>query len=185
MSKKRFPANDPERRSRQDPETILQSIGLRKGMTFVDAGCGEGFFALPAAKIVGPEGRVYAFDINPESVAALNSNAAAEGLTNISAEARPAEEAVSCNGCADIVFFGIDLHDFHDPAQVIRNAKVMLRPGGRLIDLDWKDIRMDFGPPFEKRFSVIKARGLIEAGGFSVISVGDAGPYHYLIVAGT
>jgi len=185
MRKKRFPADDPDRRSRQDPEKLLKSVGLSTGMTFVDAGCGEGFFSLPAARIVGPEGTVYAFDINTEAVGKLRHNAAAEGLANIAAEVRPAEEAVTCTACADLVFFGIDLHDFANPAQAIQNAKKMLRPGGRLIDLDWKDIRMDFGPPFEKRFPVNKARGLIESAGFTILSVEDAGPYHYLIVAGT
>jgi hypothetical protein len=59
----------------------------------------------------------------------------------------------------------------------------MLKPSGRLIDLDWKDIPMDFGPPFEKRFPVKKAKTMIESAGFTVQSVQDAGPYHYLIIA--
>ncbi len=59
----------------------------------------------------------------------------------------------------------------------------MLKPTGRLIDLDWKDEPMEFGPPQEKRFSVHKARAMIEVEGFHIISVQDAGPYHYLINA--
>ncbi len=184
MSRRRFRADDPERKEWQDPEKILPAIGLEEGMTFIDVGCGEGYFALPAARRVGHRGRVYAFDINPDAVAGLWEHAATEGLKNLSAEVRAAEEAVACEGCADIVFFGIDLHDFADPVQVLQNAKTMLRPSGRLIDLDWKDIPMDFGPPAEKRFSIHKARGLIESAGFRVQSVGDAGPYHYLIIAG-
>jgi hypothetical protein len=60
----------------------------------------------------------------------------------------------------------------------------MLRPSGRLVDLDWKDIPMDFGPPAEKRFSVAKAKTLIESAGFRILSAEDAGPYHYLIISG-
>ena len=100
--------------------------------------------------MVGPGGRVYAIDINADAVANLNEQAKIEGLRNLSAEVKEAEAAIACEGCADIVFFGIDLHDFADPEQVIRNAKRMLRPSGRLIDLDWKDIPMDFGPPGRK-----------------------------------
>jgi ubiquinone/menaquinone biosynthesis C-methylase UbiE len=183
MNKKRFRADDPERKQWQDPEKIFSSIGLRKGMVFVDVGCGEGYFALPAARMVGPEGMVYAVDINADAVAGLWEYAATEGLTNLSAEVKAAEETVACEGCADIVFFGIDLHDFADPEKVIRNAKGMLKPSGRLIDLDWKDTPMDFGPPAEKRFPVAKAKNLIESDGFTVQSVQDAGPYHYLIIA--
>ncbi len=89
-----------------------------------------------------------------------------------------------CEECADRVFFGIDLHDFEDAAVVLRNAKKMLHPSGLLIDLDWKDEPMPFGPPPEKRFSVEKAKNLITSAGFRIISVQDSGPYHYLIIAG-
>jgi ubiquinone/menaquinone biosynthesis C-methylase UbiE len=184
LNKRRFRADDPERKEWQDPEKILAVIGLSAGMVFVDVGCGEGYFAMPAARIAGPGGKVYAADINAEAVAALQDQAAAEGLTNLSAAVKAAEETVVCEGCADIVFFGIDLHDFADASQVLRNARTMLKPSGKLIDLDWKDEPMAFGPPQEKRFSVQKATGLMEDAGFRVHSVQDAGPFHYLIRAG-
>lgn len=184
MPGKRFPADDPQRRQWQDPYQILSSIGLTKGMTMVDLGCGEGFFALPAARMVGPGGRIYAVDINPDAVSRLRAQADQEGLSWVFTEVKEAEQALVCEGCADIVLFGNDLHDFFDPLRVIRNAGVMLSGSGRLVDLDWKPIRMEFGPPFEKRFSIERATGLIESGGFRVLSVSDAGPYHYLIVAG-
>ncbi len=181
--RRRFLADDPERKKWQDPEQILSAIGLSAGMVFADVGCGEGYFALPAARRVGPQGKVLAADINPEAVDALRRQAAAEGLLNLSAEAKAAEDTVFCTGCADIVFFGIDLHDFADPARVIRNAKTMLKPSGRLVDLDWKDEPMAMGPPPEKRFSREKAGKMIETAGFRIGSVQNAGPYHYLIIA--
>lgn len=184
MNKRRFRADDPERKKWQDPETIFSAIGLSAGMTFVDIGCGEGYFALPAARRVGPGGKVFAADINADAIAALREQAANEGLHNLSAEVKTAEEAVFCEGCADIVFFGIDFHDFADPEQVLQNAKKMLKPSGRLVDLDWKNEPMEFGPPQQIRFSVPKAQAMIETAGFRVLSVQDAGPYHYLIVAG-
>ncbi len=79
--KRRFRADDPDRKEWQDPEKILSTIGLEEGMTFIDVGCGEGYFALPAARRVGQDGKVYAFDINPDAVAGLREYAAAGGLT--------------------------------------------------------------------------------------------------------
>jgi ubiquinone/menaquinone biosynthesis C-methylase UbiE len=181
---RQFPANDPERRKWQDPEKILARIGLKPGMTFVDPGCGDGYFALPAARMVGPKGKVIAADINEEAIERLRQQAAEEGLGQLSAEVRAAEETIACEGCADFVFFGIDLHDFADPMKAIQNAKKMLRPSGKLVDLDWKPEPMPFGPPLEKRFSIAKARQLIESAGFHVQSIEDCGPYHYIIIGG-
>jgi len=183
MSRRQFSPDDPERRKWQDPDEILSSIGLRQGMVFVDMGCGDGYFALPAARTVGQRGRVYANDIDAAAVERLRQRAAQEGLDNLDARVMEAEETLACEGCADFVFFGIDLHDFRDPAQVLVNAKKMLRYGGKLVDLDWKDQPMPVGPPPEKRFSIDKARNLIISAGLRVESVQDSGPYHYLITA--
>jgi ubiquinone/menaquinone biosynthesis C-methylase UbiE len=153
-------------------------------MTFVDVGCGEGYFAIPAARRVRNFGRVYAVDINPESIERLRARAEKEGLANLISQAGGAETTVFCEGCADIVFFGIDLHDFQDPVAVLGNAKRMLGPRGRLVDLDWKDEPMDLGPPQGIRFPVGKARSLIESIGLRIHDVQDAGPYHYMVIAG-
>lgn len=184
MSRKQFSPDDPERQQWQDPEEILSIIGVAPGMVFVDMGCGDGYFALPAARRVGRTGRVYASDIDAEAIERLTRRATQEGLVNLVTEVKEAEETVGGQGCADIVFFGIDLHDLRDPLQALRNAKKMLKVGGRVVDLDWKDEPMPFGPPQEKRFPVAKARSLIGFAGLRVLSVQDSGLYHYLIIAG-
>jgi ubiquinone/menaquinone biosynthesis C-methylase UbiE len=177
------PANDPARREWQDPEAILALIGLKAGMTFVDIGCGAGFFALPAARIVGLKGKIYGVDANPASIAALKEEAAKEGLKNLYLTAGEAETTIPCEHCADFVFYGICLHDFHDPAKVLLNAKRILKPGGKLIDLDWKKEDMPFGPPTQIKFDEAKATRIIESAGFKVKSVKDNGLYNYLITA--
>lgn len=183
MAKRQFRSDDPERLQWQDPEQILSTISAGPGMIFVDVGCGDGYFALPAARKAGPLGRVYANDIDEGAIERLRAEAKKEGLGNIIAEVKSAEETVACEGCADVVFFGIDLHDFEDPPAVLRNAQKMLRPSGLLVDLDWKDQPMPIGPPASMRFSREKARDLIVSAGFVILSVQDSGPYHYLIIA--
>lgn len=175
--------DEKARRKWQNPEAILTDIGLGPGFTFMDIGCGQGFFALPAAKLVGEQGIVYGVDINGEYIARLKEKAAAAGLKNLVLETGSAEEAVLCKACADIVFFGIDLHDFGEPSRVLMNASKMLKPMGRLVNLDWKKEPMGMGPPLAKRFSQEEAVSLIEAAGFQVKTVKEAGPYHYLITA--
>ncbi len=179
----RRPFDDPERRKWQDPEAILSGIGLRPGFTFIDIGCGGGFFALPAARIVGGKGKVYGLDADGESIAGLGGKAAGEGLKNLYLTTGKAEESVVCQQCADIVFIGIALHDFQDPPKVLENARDMVKPSGRLVNLDWKKEPMKLGPPLRIRFDQEKAAGLIEAAGFTVDTIEDSGPYHYLVTA--
>jgi precorrin-6B methylase 2 len=64
MNKRQFRSDDPERRQPQDPEKILTSLGVAPGMVFIDIGCGDGYFAIPAAHRVRPQGKVYAVDID-------------------------------------------------------------------------------------------------------------------------
>lgn len=175
--------DDVERRQWQNPEAILAEIGLKAGMRFLDIGCGNGFFSLPASRIVGITGKVLTIDADEESIRELGEKAAKEGITNIEATAGRAEDVILCDACADIAFFGICLHDFDDPAHVLQNARHMLRRGGTLVDLDWKKEPMSFGPPLEKRFDIAKASKLITDAGFRIESTRDSGLYHYLIIA--
>ncbi len=180
---KRFGPDDAERRQWQNPEEILHHLGLGKGETFIDVGCGEGFFALPAARIVGSEGRVYGIDIDPAATDTLRDVAKREGLNNMIILTGPAEEIVCCENCADLIFFGIDLHDFRNPGKVLENAGKMSKPGGRLADLDWRNEETPSGPPLPIRLSEEAAAGMIINAGFRVESVTHPGPWHYLIIA--
>jgi len=183
LSYHRFYGNEVERRKWQNPDSILASIGLNLGFTFADVGCGSGFFSIPAAKIVGKKGKVFALDSDEEAIATLRKKAFTKNLTNIEARVGTAEDTVLCDACADMVFFGIVLHDFNDPALVLVNARKMLKPEGRLVDLDWKKESMDFGPPIDIRFSEERAIGLIEGAGFKVERQEERGRFHYILIA--
>jgi ubiquinone/menaquinone biosynthesis C-methylase UbiE len=178
-----LPADDSARRKWQNPEAILQKIGLQPGQVFADIGCGEGFFAIPAAKIVGLKGKVYCLDADAHSINKLQETAALKGLTNIDCKAGKAEENIFCRSCVDVAFLGIVLHDFDDPARVLANIKKMLKPGGRLANLDWKKETLPLGPPLWKKFSEKKAARLVLSAGLAITEVTDCGRYHYLILA--
>jgi ubiquinone/menaquinone biosynthesis C-methylase UbiE len=176
-----FSLDEATRRSWYNPDAILKDLGA--GMVFMDIGCGDGFFTVLAAKKVGETGKVYAVDVDASAVEKLKQKAQAAGLKNVTAKVGAAEDTVFCKKCADFVFYSMDLHDFNDPEKVLKNAKEMVKPTGRLIDLDWKKIEMPFGPPVAIRFSEEKIAGLMKSAGFTVAEVKDAGPYHYLVTA--
>jgi ubiquinone/menaquinone biosynthesis C-methylase UbiE len=183
MSSHRRFGEETLRRKWRNPETTLKSIGLRSGMVFMDIGCGDGFFAVPAAQLVGEKGVVYGVDIDASAIERLKDKAEEKGLKNVTAKVGEAEETVFCEECADIVFYGRVLHDFRDPAKVLCNAKRMLKPTGTLVDLDWKKKPTVFGPPVRIRFSEEQAASLIKAAGFTIESVKAAGRNFYIVTA--
>jgi ubiquinone/menaquinone biosynthesis C-methylase UbiE len=183
MSCHRYFDEEALRRRWHNPEVTLKSIGLNAGMVFVDVGCGDGFFAVPAAQRVGEKGMVYAVDIDASAIERLRDKAEEKGLKNVNAKVGEAEETVFCEGCADMVFYGRVLHDFKDPAKVLCNAKRMIKPAGTLVDLDWKKKPTVFGPPVRIRFSEEQAAGLIRAAGFTVESVKAVGRNFYIVTA--
>jgi len=172
------------RRHWQSPETILDHLGLKSGLTFVDVGCGNGFFAIPAAHIVGESGKVYGLDIDSSAISRLRERARREGLGNLILKVGRAEETILCEGCADIIFLANVLHDLENPNKVLMNARRMIKPSGRLVDLDWKKKTMIMpGPPLRIRLNEKEASNLIETSGFKVEIIEEAGPYHYIIIA--
>ena len=176
--------DETARREWQNPEIVLKTLGLKPGFIFVDVGCGDGFFTLPAARLVGPAGKVLGIDISSQAIDSIRKKARKEGLANLELIIGKAEEVVPCSACADVVFFGNVLHDFQIPTKVVNNARSMVKPIGKLANLDWKKTLTDFGPPLAKRFDQATAMGLIESAGFKVESVSESGNYHYLIIAG-
>jgi len=175
--------DEKERRRWQDPEAILEYAGLSAGQMFIDLGSGDGFFTIPAARIVGESGKVHALDSSEEAIEKLLTKAREENLDNVEATVGRGEDTVLCDGCADMVFFGIVLHDFDDAARVLTNARKMIKRSGTLVNVDWKKEPTDLGPPLEIRFSAEKATHLIEQAGFSAKPPHDTGPYHYVILA--
>ena len=183
MSGHSFSLDESTRRTWYNPESILDSIGLKSGMVFADVGCGDGFFSLLAARKVGSSGKIYAVDSNPSAIEKLRYEAARQGLKNIDATVGKGEETIFCRQCIDIMFYSMVLHDFDEPEKVLLNAKQMLKPHGILVNLDWKKKQMSFGPPEHIRFSEDKASRFIEAAGFAIEKVRDAGLHHYVITA--
>ena len=175
--------DEAQRRQWQNPDRIVEKIGVKAGDVFIDLACGSGFFAIPAARIIGSKGVVCGVDIDSEALEELHVQAAQAGLNNIRFRLAAAEKVALCERCADMVFVGIALHDFKDPLKALQNARGALKSGAKLVSLDWKKEPTPFGPPISIRFSESEAAALITSAGYNVVSIEDSGPYHYVIEA--
>ena len=116
------------------PSDFLQNAGLRSGDTVVDVGCGPGFMTLPAAELVGPNGQVYAVDIEQRMLDLVDKRVAEAGLGNVTTVFNAGEGIAVPDGVADFALCGLVLH--YCPTEAGREALVgdigrMMKPGGR------------------------------------------------------
>jgi len=96
------------RRLMENPYKLLKNAGVEKGKKVLEIGCGTGFFTLPAAEIVGENGRVYALDIHPLSIERIREKMEKFSLNNVVPVLSPAHDTGMQDECIDTAFlFGV------------------------------------------------------------------------------
>lgn len=139
-----------EERERMLPVSrVLKALEPLVGLTIIDVGCGKGYFALPFARAVGPDGHVHAVDTSREMLALLQEAAAsAANLTPVLSQetAIPLED-----GLGDILFSSTVYHEFEDRPGMLREMQRLARPGARHVVIDWNRQSGEHGPPLEHR----------------------------------
>jgi ubiquinone/menaquinone biosynthesis C-methylase UbiE len=173
-----------ERKKWHNPEIILKSMGITKGMTLADLGSGPGFFTLPMAQITGETGVVYAVDINQDRLNSLQENIAKSDIS------RGIVKIINSDVChtgipkesVDIAFFANVLHEVNDRKAFFQEVKRISKPTAYAVDIDWKKIQTERGPPLKERLSEDEAKQVLSENGLSVIKQVDVGPYHYELI---
>jgi ubiquinone/menaquinone biosynthesis C-methylase UbiE len=113
------------------PLTILQESGLNPGMAVLDFGCGPGSFSVAAARVVGPEGCVYALDIHPLALRSVRRAAARLRLDNLVAISASNLAELDA-GCIDVVLLYDVLHHIPDQPSTLADIHRVLKVGGIL-----------------------------------------------------
>ena len=167
----------PDRRRTQDPSVVWERAGLKAGETVVEVGAGTGFFAIEAARRVGPAGRVFAVDISSELVELLHERRATADLPQLTPVHSTPGSIPIASGVADLLLFANVLHDV--PPATVDEAVRLLKPEGRAVNVDWKKRDTPGGPPFEIRLSPEQAAGRLKEHGLFVHERWELGPWHY------
>ncbi len=171
-----------ERHSSLQPKTLLRSLGLKAGEAVADIGCGPGFFTLPAAEIVGPEGVVVAADIQGEMLTTVRMRAAEQGLTNVRLVKTSEIEVPLPERSFDLVIAAFVLHEVPKHATFLRKLARLLKPGGRLAALEWQKHETEHGPPLEDRIASDELIADATAAGLRLSKRRELGEDHYLCV---
>jgi SAM-dependent methyltransferase len=118
------------------PDSIMDAIGLRPGMTVGEAGAWYGYYTFNLSRRVGPAGLVYANDIDPNALRMIEDRTAASKITNIKTVLGVADDPRYPRSDLDLILVGDCLHMFDKPAEWMANARKYLKPGGRLVIVD-------------------------------------------------
>ena len=116
---------------------IASACGLAPGMRIADVGAGTGLFEPIFSTLVGPAGRVFALDISPEFVEHLERRALLEGLANVDVVKCPDDATGLAPASVDVVFVCDVYHHFEHPEKNLASIRATLRPGGRLVVVDF------------------------------------------------
>ena len=142
-----------ERHEALKPEELLRSLGLKRGQTMADIGCGPGFFTLPAAHIVGPSGLVMAADVQGEMLSAVRSRVAEQGLENVRVVKTSDTEVPLPADTCDLVLLAFVLDEVPMRSRFLHRAARLARAGGSIAVLEWEKHETPVGPPLEDRIA--------------------------------
>jgi ubiquinone/menaquinone biosynthesis C-methylase UbiE len=169
------------RQREEDCRMMLDALGVQPGQTVCDMGSGNGFYTLELARMVGPEGLVYAVDIQPEMLRMLSRRAAQEGLENIRLILGSPIDPRLPAGEIDLVLCVDVYHEFSHPEAMLARIRESLAGDGKLVLVEFRG--EDPAVPIKPLHKMTKAqvRSELEPAGFRVASEFDRLPWQHLL----
>jgi predicted methyltransferase len=172
----------PEREKEEAPSKAIAALGLKKGDVVADIGAGSGYYTVRLAEAVGPTGRVVATDLQPGMLDILRARVAREQLRNVELVQGRADDPVLPAKTFDLLLMVDVYHELAAPQVFVRKLKETLKPGGRLVLIEFR--REDPRVPIreEHKMSVAQVREELGADGFRLDRVIDVLPWQHIIV---
>jgi SAM-dependent methyltransferase len=183
-----FPPDDlgllegPDRDQWQMPGHIMDALAIAEGSVVGDLGVGGGWFAIRLARRVGPNGLVYAEDIQQEMLDATSRRAAREGLQNVRTVKGTSNDPRLPRGAVDAVLIVDTYNELEDPVTLLRNAAEALKPNGRLGIVDFKRDGLGPGPALDERVEPDTVLRDAEAAGLRLLRRETFLPYQFFLV---
>jgi precorrin-6B methylase 2 len=174
--------NRPQRDEEERPELLMSALQIRPGTTVADIGSGTGYFTWRLAQQVGPQGKVYAVDVQQSMLDLTRTAVAAHKLKNVdyvlATDSSPRLAERSC----DLVFMAYAYHEFGEPAEMMRAIRRALKPGGRVVVLEYaKESTIAPASPLHK-MSFEEIRREIEPMGFVIDQLLDFLPVQHGVI---
>jgi len=125
------------RETYQKRQEVIAACQLKPGMTVADVGAGTGLYTRLFADAVGKQGTVYAVGISPKFLAHIEASAKKMGVANVKTILGKDASAELQEASAEMVFICDTYHHFEYPARMMHSIHKALKPGGRVIVIDF------------------------------------------------
>ncbi len=171
-----------------DPRKNVHELGFEPGQRVADLGSGAGHYSFPLSDLVGPKGEVYCIDIKKDVLVALKNQAEKEGRENIEViwgDIEKIDGTKLRDGVLDGALFSSILFQLKDKVTALKEAKRILKPGGKLCVIEWADLSYLSGVKETDNESTIDKEELTtmaSANGFHFQKSFEAGEHHYGLI---
>ena len=170
---------EPERAEWQKPDEVLRALKLAPGHVACDIGAGPGYFALRMARAVS---HVFAVDVEPRIVQALQKRVAKSGLRNVTPVLGLDDDPLLPERACDLIAIVNTYHHFPDGPAYLRRLVRSLKPGGRIANLDFHPRELPVGPPVAHKIARDDFLRDARAAGLELVEEHDFLPYQYFLV---
>jgi len=171
-----------ESREREEEcSTLLKCLNLKPGMIVCDMGCGNGFYTLKIAPMVGEKGKILAVDIQKEMLEMLDKRAAAEKVNNVETILGTVCDPKLPEGKVDLILCVDVYHEFDHPVEMLAAMRKALAPGGRMVQVEFR--AEDPKVPIKPLHKMSKEQILkeIPPNGFKLVEQFDKLPWQHVM----
>ena len=171
-----------ERETEEAPDQALDIIGIKKGSTVADIGSGSGYMTVRLSKRVGTSGAVYAVDIQQRMLDLLEARLRSSHITNVRVVLGAPDDPRLMPESIELALLVDVYHEFSQPQTMLRHIRDALKPGGRLVLLEYRkeDPSIPIRP--EHKMTVAEAKMEVEPEGFRLGRVDDALPRQHVLI---
>jgi len=166
----------------EEPDVALDAIRVARGSTVADVGAGSGYMTIRLSRRVGPTGKVYANDLQPEMLALLRTRLARARITNVEPILGTTDDPKLPPDALDLILMVDVYHELSQPQIMLRRLRASLKAGGRLVLLEYRkeDPAVPIRP--EHKMSIAEARLELEAEGFRLLRVDHRLPRQHILI---
>lgn len=171
-----------ERDAWQKPATVMRLLGLQRGDTVADIGAGTGYFTRLLSSMVGPNGRVYAVDIEQAMLDYVRERQDIQYPGNVTTVLAAPDDPRLPDGAIDLIFTANTWHHIDARLDYLGRLRRALKPNGRLVIVDWREGELPEGPPPGHKLSRDSVVEELQQAGWTLTTESVALPYQYLLI---